>query len=61
MTSILNALDAAGPPPARVESGPTVSAEMDTHVTIAFAIEKGELARYRGFLETLLSMTPERR
>jgi hypothetical protein len=33
----------------------------DTHITIALAIEKAERTKHGGFLETLLSMTPERR
>jgi len=33
----------------------------DTHITIALAIEKAVLTKHGGFLETLLSMTPERR
>jgi hypothetical protein len=37
-----------------------VSAESDTHVTIALAIEKADLAKHRRFLETLLAMAPER-
>lgn len=60
MTSILNALEAASRLPAPVETGPMVTAESNTHLTIAMTIEKAGLANHRQLFETLLAMVPER-